>query len=146
MKLSNKILKRSCKTATFDQPNHNLWLCNEMISFMLAKQAVGLAANQIGRDLRLFVMSVDGRTRHCFNPEILSSSPEHWVMSEGCLSFSETQCIIQRPKEVRVRYQDHRGQWIQDQLDGLESRSFQHELDHLNGITMLDRQKEQHAE
>jgi peptide deformylase len=117
-----------------------------MLEFMRSQDAIGLAANQIGRDIRLFVMSVSGVTRCCFNPEITDSGPNDVKMAEGCLSFKGKQCTLQRPDDIRVRYQDHSGVWIKDRLIGLESRCFQHELDHLNGITMWDRQKEQHAE
>ena len=117
-----------------------------MIEFMKSQQGIGLSANQIGINTRLFVMQVDGRTRFCFNPEILDQGTESVVMAEGCLSFVGKQCILQRPEQVLVRYQDHSGFWITEELTGLESRCFQHELDHLNGITMWDRQKERHAE
>jgi peptide deformylase len=146
MRLTNKILARSCKQARFDKPANNSWLCSQMLEFMHSQDAIGLAANQIGRDVRLFVMSVSGVTRCCFNPEITDSGSNTAKMAEGCLSFKGKQCILQRPDVITVRYQDHSGVWIQDRLIGLESRCFQHELDHLNGVTMWDRQKEQHAE
>ncbi len=117
-----------------------------MLEFMHSQDAIGLAANQIGRDVRLFVMSVSGVTRCCFNPEITDCDSKSVKMAEGCLSFKGKQCILQRPERIQVRYQDHEGVWIQDRLTGLESRCFQHELDHLNGVTMWDRQKEYDAE
>jgi peptide deformylase len=117
-----------------------------MLEFMHSQDAIGLAANQIGRDVRLFVMSVSGVTRYCFNPEITDIEPNSVEMAEGCLSFKGKHCTIQRPDQILVRYQDPEGTWTQAKLTGLESRCFQHELDHLNGITMWDRQKEQHAE
>ena len=146
MRLTNQILRRSCRAADFENIDRNHWLCQEMIEFMKSQQGIGLSANQIGRNLRLFVMQIEGRTRFCFNPEILEQGTELTTMAEGCLSFVGKQCMLQRPEQIRVRYQDHRGFWIHDELAGLESRCFQHELDHLNGITMWDRQKEQHAE
>lgn len=146
MRLTNQMLYRSCRAANFANIDRNHWLCQEMVRFMKSQQGVGLSANQIGKNIRLFVMQVDGRTRFCFNPEILDQDTELATMAEGCLSFVGKQCILQRPKSIRVRYQDHRGFWIHDELSGLESRCFQHELDHLNGVTMWDRQKEQHAE
>lgn len=146
MKLTNKILHRSCRPATFEQAARNHWLCEQMLELMQRQGGIGLAANQTGLDLRLFVMKVDDRTRHCFNPEIVSSGPKSTRMEEGCLSFAGKSCIIQRPDVILVRYQDHEGRWIQDRLQDLESRCYQHELDHLNGITMWHRQKEQDAE
>jgi peptide deformylase len=146
MRLTNQILNRSCRAADFKNMHRNHWLCQEMIQFMKSQQAIGLSANQIGINLRLFVMQIEDRTRFCFNPAILDRSTELVTMAEGCLSFAGKQCILQRPEQIRVRYQDHRGFWIQEELTGLESRCFQHELDHLDGITMWDRYKEQHAE
>jgi len=143
MKLTNKILTRSCKQAQFDRPSRNRWLCEQMLEFMQGQDAVGLAANQIGLDLRLFVMSVDGISRCCFNPEIMLASPKSVTMAEGCLSFIGKQCIIQRPEQIQVRYQNHDGSWVENCLSALESRVFQHELDHLNGITMWHRKNEQ---
>lgn len=145
MRLTNKILHRSCRAANFENINRNHWLAQQMTEFMLSQGGIGLAANQIGTNLRLFVMQVDGRTRFCFNPEILAQDPGLITMAEGCLSYAGKQCKIQRAHQILVRYQDHRGFWIQDQLIGLESRCYQHELDHLNGITMWHRQKEQNA-
>jgi len=120
--------------------------CLRMLEFMLSHHGIGLAANQIGSDLRVFVMQVNGITRFCFNPEIVSADGKLLTMAEGCLSFAGDQCTLQRADAIAVRYQDHRGFWIEDHLTGLESRCYQHELDHVNGITMWHRQKEQHAE
>ena len=117
-----------------------------MLEFMRCQNAIGLAANQIGLNLRLFVMCVQDRARCCFNPEIIDLGSRLSTMSEGCLSFPGKQCTIQRAQDIRVRYQDHNGSWTEETLSGLEGRCFQHELDHLNGTTMWDRQKEQHAE
>jgi peptide deformylase len=146
MRLTNQILYRSCRAADFENINRNHWLCQEMLQFMRFQQGIGLSANQVGLNLRLFVMQVHDRTRFCFNPEIVTMGSKTVAMDEGCLSFVGKQCTIQRPEEVLVRYQDHRGFWIEDCLTGLESRCFQHELDHLNGVTMWDRQKEHNAE
>ena len=146
MRLTNQILYRSCRAANFKNIDRNHWLCQQMLEFMQSQQGIGLAANQVGINLRLFVMKVADLTRFCFNPEITNMGDKSLTMAEGCLSFIDKQCTLQRPDAIQVRYQDHRGFWIEDRLSGLESRCFQHELDHLNGITMWDRQKEQNAE
>ena len=117
-----------------------------MLEFMRAKKGIGLAAPQIGLSRRLFVMDVAGQARACFNPEIVSASPEQTEMAEGCLSFAGKSCIIKRASEISVRYQNYRGDWYTERMDGLMARCFQHELDHLDGIVMQDRYKEQHAE
>jgi peptide deformylase len=81
-----------------------------------------------------------------FNPEIIQSSQNLIDLPERCLSFPEEECIIKRPETVDIKYQDYAGNWSEDQLTGIWSRCFQHELDHLNGVVMQQRYKEQYAE
>lgn len=145
MKLTKRVLHRAAKPATFDWPYQNQRLADDMLQFMHYSKGIGLAAPQIGRSLRLFVMEVQGRARICFNPEIMEASQITAEFAEGCLSFPGDQCIIKRPDRIIVRYQDPNGQWTETNLVGLEARCFQHELDHLDGIVMHDRLKEQHA-
>lgn len=110
------------------------------------ERGIGLAATQVGERRRVFVMEIDGVTKVCFNPEITAASG-NWVdYNEGCLSFKGESCILKRPEAVTTRYQDWQGQVTQEELTGIWARCFQHEMDHLNGITMWDRYKEQHAE
>ena len=146
MKLTRRVLYNRARDIDFDYPVKNQMLASEMIALMTRENGIGLAAPQIGISRRLFVMLIEDRYRVCFNPEILESSDMLVDFNEGCLSFPGDQCIIKRPDWVTVRYQDHAGTEISDRLYGLEARCFQHELDHLNGITMWDRHKEQHAE
>lgn len=121
-------------------------LANEMLEIMHKENGIGLAATQIGRSVRLFVMEIAGVQYRCFNPEITETSQNVVEFREGCLSFKGDQCIIKRPNEISVQYQDSQGRWYRGRLDGLAARCFQHELDHLDGITMWDRYKEQNAE
>lgn len=130
----------------FVWPLQNQTLADRMIRFMHQNKGIGLAAPQIGHSLRLFVMQVDGQPRICFNPEILDFGDIIIDFNEACLSFPGESCIISRPETITVRYQDAQGEWTQHSLTGLEARCFQHELDHLDGVTMHDRHKEQHAE
>jgi peptide deformylase len=146
MRLTRKVLKNRARPVTFGQPARNQHLAETMLEFMRTKKGIGLAAPQIGLSRRLFVMEVGGQIRACFNPEIVSSSPELVEMAEGCLSFPGKSCTLQRASELSVRYQNYRGDWYTERLDGLMARCFQHELDHLDGIVMQDRHKEQHAE
>lgn len=146
MKLTQKVLHRPGKACEFRWPWKNQKLCQDMLDLMREQHGIGLAALQVGISRRLFVMEVHGQTRYCFNPEILKSSEDQTFFAEGCLSFPGDSCSIQRPAGVSVRYQDHDGVWIHDRLLGLEARCFQHELDHLGGITMWDRHREQNAE
>jgi peptide deformylase len=146
MKLTKRVLNRRAKPVEFEWPVQNQMLADHMLAFMRQEKGIGLAAPQIGRSVRVFVMEVDGQIRSCFNPEILNSSITLSDFDEGCLSFPGGSCTIKRPDTITVKYQDAHGSWTEAVLRGLESRCFQHELDHLNGKTMYDRQKEQHAE
>jgi peptide deformylase len=146
MKLTRRVLHNRARAADFRSPHSNQKLADTMLSLMRGNNAIGLAATQIGHSRRIFVMCISGRTRVCFNPEITESSTVFADYDEGCLSFPGDQCTITRPDWVRVRYQDSSGKVTEDTLVALEARCFQHELDHLDGITMWDRYKEQHAE
>ena len=139
MKIEDSQLKNRCKAVEFANPKKNLKLAHELLHLMAKERGIGLAANQCGYDQRVFVMMIDQKYYHCFNPEILESSAEECDFDEGCLSFPGEFCTVRRPKKVKVRYYSAHGQETVEWLDGLRARCFQHELDHLNGLTMFDR-------
>ena len=146
MKLTNKVLYRPAKPfMDFHLVSQNDFMVQQMFSFMKKNNGMGLAAPQIGVSRKLFVMEVDSVQRACFNPEITDQSADLTNYPEGCLSFPGEECKITRPRTVSVRYQTVTGEWAEETLDGITARCFQHELDHLNGITMHDRAKEQYA-
>jgi len=146
MKLTRRVLHNRAWPADFKSPHSNQRLADTMLCLMRENNGIGLAATQIGHSRRIFVMCISGRIRVCFNPEITESSTVFADYDEGCLSFPGDQCTITRPDWVRVKYQDPSGAVTEDTLVALEARCFQHELDHLDGITMWDRYEEQHAE
>jgi len=139
MKLDSQILTQSCRPAVFDNPAQNLQIAHQLLKLMQKEQGIGLAANQTGLDLRLFVMKIADRYFHCFNPEIIEYHNDLVVVNEGCLSFPNQHCEVTRPDTIRVRYYAANGAMTEEILSGWASRCFQHELDHLNGITMFDR-------
>lgn len=145
MRLTNKVLKNRAKPYDFDRPGHARLLGESMLEIMRRERGIGLAAPQLGISRRLFVMEIDDQKRICFNPEITEFGPDTADMAEGCLSFPGKSCIINRPTEIAVRYQNHQGDWCVERLQGLMARCFQHELDHLDGMTMQDRMKAQNA-
>ena len=146
MKLTPEILHQATTPATFDKPMANMSLAKRMIKLMHREKGRGLAANQIGVNKRMFVMRLGDEDIACWNPEITKSSDDTVQFDEGCLSFPGDWCKITRPDTVEVLYYNCVGKEIRRTLTGINSRCFQHELDHLNGITMWDRYKEQHAE
>jgi peptide deformylase len=146
MELTRRTLKLKLKTANLSNQWANEDLVNRMQILMHRERGIGLAANQCGERIRMFIMLIDGDFWACFNPEIVQDYNDLTDYDEGCLSFPGESCIIKRPNTIDVRYYDVGGVEIRETLTGLASRCFQHELDHLNGITMQDRYKEQNAE
>ena len=103
---------------------------------------IGLSANQIGINERVFVMILDLDTQEtitCFNPKILKYSKDMVVMEEGCLSYPDVYLNISRPESVVVKYEDEGKKIFKIKLQGLSSRVFQHEYDHMEGIDFTQR-------
>ena len=112
----------------------------DMIGCMKSENGLGLSANQIGITKRFFAMgheSFDNVKKPVimWNPSIVNESEEKVLDLEGCLSFVGIFVQVLRPKKVTVRWQNIKGETLMQHLDGMESKCFQHELDHLNGIT-----------
>jgi len=116
----------------------------DMIKLMLDERGMGLAANQIGITKRFFAIgheSFDTFKKHAiiWNPQVINSSEEKVIDVEGCLSFRDIFVKVERPKTVEVQYETTQGKTRFARLDGMESKCFQHELDHLEGITFNKR-------
>jgi peptide deformylase len=102
---------------------------------------VGLAAPQIGTSQRLLVyrLGLDAPLIALVNPEIEWTSEDRETMEEGCLSIPAVQVDVERPVHVRVRAVDESGAGRLIEASGLEARVIQHEIDHLDGVLILDR-------
>jgi peptide deformylase len=113
----------------------------DMIDTMYAENGVGLAANQVGISKQIFVASADqvrGQELVFFNPRIVRS--EGVIKEfEGCLSVPEFYEPVKRAKRVWMRATTLEGKEVEVKGEGLLSRIFQHEIDHLNGILFIDR-------
>jgi len=109
---------------------------NVLFSIMQEQEGVGLAANQVGVPVSVFVMGFDNKKFLIFNPTILSSSEKMVTYEEGCLSFPGVGLKVDRPESIDVQYQNEKGEAIQTTFKGLAARIFQHEYDHMIGITM----------
>ena len=117
---------------------------DEMIKVMLEERGMGLAANQIGITKRFFAIgheSFDTFKNHAiiWNPQVINFSQEKIIDVEGCLSFKDIFVKVERPKVIEVQYETTQGKTRFAKLDGMESKCFQHELDHLDGITFNKR-------
>jgi peptide deformylase len=113
-------------------------LVDSMIETMYAAPGTGLAANQVGVQRRLFVYDVGDGPRSVINPRIVESDGE-WVYDEGCLSVPGLSWQIVRPNAVHLVGLDLNGNEISVEATELEGRVFQHELDHLDGILLVER-------
>jgi peptide deformylase len=112
-----------------------------MIAIMRDGMGVGLAATQVGmlRRLLVFQASHDAQPTALVNPEIEWSSDDLVVAEEGCLSLPRVSMEVERPLHVTVSGLDVDGEQVRIEASGLEARVLQHEIDHLDGILILDR-------
>ncbi len=112
-----------------------------MISIMHDAIGVGLAATQLGVMHRLLVFQagLDATPTAIANPELEWTSAEVATAEEGCLSLPRVAVDVERPLYARVRGLDVRGRPLMVEASGLEARVLQHEIDHLDGVLMLDR-------
>jgi len=112
-------------------------LCDDMFETMYDAEGVGLAAPQIGLNLRLFVMDCDGVKLIAANPEIIDRKGEQ-SGSEGCLSVGKVPAVLVRAETAKLRAQDLSGNWFETEASGYAARCFQHETDHCDGKLFID--------
>jgi peptide deformylase len=132
--------QKAAPVADFDGELRKLF--DRMIVTMRAENGVGLAAPQVGVSRQVAVIDISGGEdpgkiiRIC-NPEIVEHHGKQSI-EEGCLSFPEIRAVISRPKHVLVKGQDPDGNVIQIEGEDLLARAFSHEIDHLNGVLIID--------
>ena len=119
-------------------------LSDAMFESMNKYGGIGLSANQVGLPFNMFVIgghpSIEkGLKMTCFNPMIVSASEETVRMKEGCLTFPFIFLDIERPRKVVVKYTDNKGDLQEAHLDGMMSRIFQHEYDHMLGRNFTEK-------
>ena len=113
-------------------------LVEDMIDTMHEAPGVGLAANQVGVQRRLFVYDVGDGPQVVINPRIVETSGE-WAFEEGCLSVPGLSWTIVRPDKVHLVGLDLHGNQLSIEADEYEGRVFQHEVDHLEGTLLIER-------
>ena len=149
---SNPVLHRPCAPVTeFDRPLRHLLL--DMFASMAAADGVGLAANQIGVDARVFVIDcpdADGEdvVGYVVNPvltvlEPVGDEPAVEVTEEGCLSVPGPYAELPRAFRARVDGVDVKGKPVSIEATGMAARCLQHEVDHLDGVVYVDRLPEE---
>jgi len=130
------------KTRDFDFEKDEIFkLKEELVNTMWLESGLGVSANQLGHDVRVFTMR--GETKEeslvCINPKIEAFSENMNTMEEGCLSIPDVFARVVRPAEIVVTFNNELNEEEKQNLDGLTARVFQHELDHLDGILFIDR-------
>ena len=140
VKSDDSILHHKIKPCGVNVDRH--FISKTLIENMFHHNGVGLSANQIGMDVRAFVMVRDIEYNDvivCFNPHIVSRSDDCVWCEEGCLSFPDQFINVYRPDKIVVKYEDEEGKDHKITLNGFAARVFQHEFDHLNGIDFTQR-------
>ncbi len=136
-KYPHPILRKKCKKVEkidFEIKK----LVEDLIETMQKNQGIGLSAPQVGVLKRVIVIQTKDGARDFINPQILKKSKRKETLEEGCLSFPGIYLKIKRPAEIEIAAQSLEGP-IEEKFSGLEARVLQHEIDHLDGILILDR-------
>ena len=148
------VLKRLAKDITSEYPKLDILIAN-MFETMYAASGVGLAAPQIGLDIRLFIIDAspfaedEEETEEdrvmlktfkkvFINAEILEEDGDEWAFNEGCLSIPDVREDVTRPSHLRIRYLDENFQEHEEEFSGMAARVIQHEYDHIEGILFTD--------
>ncbi len=159
--IGDPVLKTKAKNLAPDLPTADLQqLIADMFETMYYAHGVGLAAPQIGKGVRLFVMDsgpmveldeedlaelAEGENpeppikRAFINPVMVSETGEEWGFEEGCLSIPGVRELVNRPADIVLRYEDENRQPREQAFSGMAARIIQHEYDHLEGVLFTDK-------
>lgn len=149
------VLRKVGKEIDAEYPNLKELIAN-MKETMYNAQGVGLAAPQIGKDIRLFIIDaspfaededlseedrkvLENFNRVFINAKILNEEGDEWAFSEGCLSIPDVREDVFRHETITIEYQDENFEKHTETLNGLAARVFQHEYDHIEGILFTDK-------
>ncbi len=139
MELDKTYLLETCEEFDFSNPPFDpIEYSQKLVKFMYENNALGVAANQVGNNYRIFAMRGQPENFVCFNPKIIQASEQQVVLEEGCLSYPKLLIKIKRPQHVRVRFQTPNGDTLTKQFTGMTARVFQHEMDHMMGVRFYD--------
>ena len=138
----HQLFHHQIQSCSYNLDRHHL--SRVLIDNMIHHNGIGISANQIGIWERAFAMVRDLENNEvmvCFNPRIVKSYSEEVEMEEGCLSYPDLFLKIKRPDKIVVKYEDENKKTHKMKLQGLASRVFQHEYDHMEGIDFTQRVK-----
>ena len=136
----HQLFHHRIQSCSYNLDRHHL--SRVLIDNMIHYNGIGISANQIGIWERAFAMVRDIENNEvmvCFNPRIIKSYSEEVEMEEGCLSYPELFLKVKRPDKIVVKYEDENKKTHKIKLQGLASRVFQHEYDHMEGIDFTQR-------
>lgn len=144
----SQTLRNQCEEIGPDYPEFKK-LIEDMFLTLAEAEGVGLAAPQIGKNIRLFIVDCTpwgeeeeecrDYKRVFVNPEIYAASEQTGLFNEGCLSIPGLHEDVRRPVAIRIRYLDENFAEHDEEIDGLRARVIQHEYDHLEGVVFTDR-------
>ena len=144
------VLRKKSSPITKDYPGLDR-LIEDMYETMYSAKGVGLAAPQIGKDIRLFVVDttqLDKKTekemgikRVFINAQLIDDSGEPWLYEEECLSIPDIHVEIERNPVIHLKYVDIDWNEKTEMFDGINARVIQHEYDHIEGVLFIDRMK-----
>lgn len=147
MAYGTPVLKKRAEEISIDYPELEK-LIEDMFETMYEANGVGLAAPQIGKSIRLFIVDgspfaedEDDMEDFCqvfINPTITEESGQEWDFNEGCLSIPNIREEVSRKPKIHIKYQDEEFNTIEQEFDGTKARIIQHEYDHLEGILFTD--------
>ncbi len=131
-----------------DYPNLNN-LISDMFDTMYKSDGMGLAAPQIGKSIRIFVVDATSLSdedpsladfkKAFINPQLQLLGEEDIMMNEGCLSIPKIREDVYRSNKVKITYYDENWNYFEEEYDGLKARVIQHEYDHLDGVLFVDK-------
>tara|TARA_B100000900_G_scaffold368758_1_gene346184 strand:+ start:1005 stop:1556 length:552 start_codon:yes stop_codon:yes gene_type:complete len=141
------VLRCKCEIVPPEYKNLDALLAN-MWETMYNASGVGLAAPQINKSIRLFIVDSspffeDNKKDACkkvfINPEIISEDGEEWIFNEGCLSIPGVREDVLRKSEITIKYQNENFSFVTEKFTGVNARVIQHEYDHIDGILFTDK-------
>jgi peptide deformylase len=150
----NPVLKKEAKDISPDYPELPK-LLEDMWETLYHANGIGLAAPQIGKPIRIFMVDTaqlddnkpepertgEGIKKVFINAEILEEAGDDWTYEEGCLSIPDVSGDVDRPEEVTIRYYDENFELHEETYDGMNARVIQHEYDHIDGILFTEHLK-----
>lgn len=142
------VLKQPAKDVPEDYPELKR-LIGDMFDTMYNAKGVGLAAPQVGKSLRLFIVdaspfvddeeNLENYKKAFINPHLIEETGKEWKFNEGCLSIPGIREDVPRKPKIKLRYYDEDFKLHEEEIEGLAARIIQHEYDHIEGILFVDR-------